>query len=343
MKSPAVGRRSARALLATGAAALATAFAAAPASAAVTLDWTTENAYASGCTRSLLNCTWLGYVTNSPAPMGANGTATPSDGATGPTVTPRSARGAGQDVTWSFKAVSGALDTAGLSDASLLFDGTVTFASPAPPNGHGFTITFEDPSVASTSAGEWFLYAVGSNVGVPFDRTQPVFRLTKVADVVTAGGDRAVSFAPEIATANWAFPGNYLVGAGPDRTPNTFGSFTVKVPANAGPKGDKGDRGDTGPAGRNGTNGTNGRNGKDGKTTIVRVQTTSLARAPFKGKKARKVRVTARKSTKTLATGTVKGRSLTITLARGVKKKRLKGTYVLRLAGGKKGSAVVTL
>lgn len=342
------GRRGARALLVGAAAALATALAAAPAGAAgVTLEWSSVNAYTSGCSATGVNCTWAGYVTNPTPGAGARGTASPIAPATGPTLTPTSPRGADQAVTWSLPAVSGSISVVETTGA-MEFDGGVSFVSPAPPAGHGFTITLEDPRLVFNNDGG-LLYASGLTTprGAPapvaYDRTQPVFVLRGATWSINADGSTTLTAAPEIAVRGYAFPADYDVSDGPDRSPNTFGSFTIKVPANVGPvgpKGDKGDKGDTGAAGRNGTNGANGR---DGTTRTIRIQTSSLARAPFKGKAARKVRVTARGSSRTLATGTVKGRKLTITLARGVGKKQLKGRYVLRLTGGKRGSAVVRL
>ncbi|HST39265.1 MAG TPA: HtaA domain-containing protein [Conexibacter sp.] len=350
MTTPLIGRRSARNLFLSAAVIGGAAFAAAPAQAGVSLDWTVENAYRAGCSGSGLNCTWLGYTTNSPAPMGAAGTATPSDGATGPTVTPQSPRGAGENVTWRFPAASGSISTTPLQ-GEMAFRGKVAFVSPAPPAGHGFTISVENPRIVLDVGGTTGrLYASGStSQGTgSYDQSQPVFDLA-VTDAGTLSFDGTRTFsllAPAIATTDLVFPGrSYPAGSGPNRTPNIFGSFTISVTPDTGAKGDKGDTGAAGApgaAGRNGTNGTNGKDGKDGTTTVVRVQTSSLAKAPFKGKAARKVRVTAKKSTKTLATGTVKGRTITFTIAKGVNKKQLKGTYVLRVVGGK-GTATVRI
>lgn len=340
-------RPRARTLIAGAAAALAVGVAAAPANAnGITLDWSTVNV-ANSAAPSNTERTWLGYVTNPTPGQGARGTASPIAPATGSTVTPQSPRGMDATAEWNLPLVSGSFDPFGRTGA-FEFDGGVSFVSPGPSpmNGHGFTITIEDPRIELTGDGNGFLYATGLRTNgadtppVPYDRSQAVFRLSRIAWNIGFDGANSLTFVPEVAVSEYVFPIQYPAGSGPNRTPNTLGSLSIDLPTLVGPKGDKGD---TGPAGRNGTNGTNGANGRNGTNATIRVQTSSLGSAPFRGKAARKVRVTARKSTRTLATGTVKGRSLTITLARGVKKKQLKGKYVLRLQGGKKGSAVVTL
>src|SRR5688572_19588220 len=65
------------------------------------LGWTIDNTYESSAPpgNANTNRTWLGYVTNPTPFSGAQGTATPSDGATGPTVTPSSPRGPGNPNT----------------------------------------------------------------------------------------------------------------------------------------------------------------------------------------------------------------------------------------------------
>lgn len=353
MTTPLIGRRSARNLFLSAAVIGGAAFAAAPAMAAdVTagsLTWQTQSLYRTPAGRGTpddpTNRTWLGYVTGSPVndfAFGANGTATPSDGATGDTVTPESPRTIDDFYAWTFGAPRGSYEPA-TGQGTIEFDGTLTFASPAPPSGHGFTISVEDPQVVLDGF-TGTLNASGRNADRAtgsYTRATPVFNLDLSNATVTlhANGSRTIAgIVPSLATLNAVFPSNYRVGAGPDRLPNTFGSFSllVKTAPVAGPKGDKGDTGAPGPAGRNGTN------GKNGTTTVVRVQTSSLAKAPFKGKTARKVRVTAKKSNKTLATGTVKGRTITFTIAKGVDKKQLKGTYVLRLVKGK-GTATVRI
>lgn len=323
--------------LALSALALGAGAALAPAAqAGVTLDWTTANV-ANSAAPAGTERTWLGYVTN-PAPFSAKGTASPLAPATGPTVTPASARGVSELATWKLPATTGSIELGSLRGA-MEFDGGVRFTSPtpAPAEGHGFTISLEDPRVVLDGTGSGLLYASGlSTPGapgsepVPYNQDQPVFRLTGAAQSLNADGSTSISLVPEIATAGYAFPANYTVGAGPERTPNTFGSFSITVAPNGGPAGANGR---DGVNGANGKDGVNGKDGKNGTTTVVRVQTTTLAKAPFKGKAARKVRVTARGKKAVLATGTVKGRKLNVTLAKG--KKSLPGVVTLHVVGSK--------
>lgn len=336
--------------LALSAAAVGTAgIAAAPASAGVTLDWTTANV-ANSAAPADTERTWLGYVTNPSTRGGAKGTASPIAPATGSTVTPASARGVDQLATWSLPASAGSYNPAALS-GQVQFRGGVSFVSPPfvspTEGGHGFTITIENPRIVLNGDGTGALYASGSKPSggpgsalIPYDETQPVFTLADARAAINWDGSQTVTAVPAVAATNYVFPGQYAAGAGPERTPNTFGSFAITLAADSGPKGDKGDTGAKGDKGDAGAKGDKGDAGKNGTTTTVRIQTSSLAKAPFKGKAARKVRVTAKGSKKVVATGTVKGRSLTVTLAKG--KKQLKGTFVLRVVG-KKANATVRI
>lgn len=401
-----------------GLAAIASVAALVPASSAVAapvgqLDWTLQNSYGPGGATANVNRTWLGYVTNSPAPMGANGTVTPSAGAFGPTVTPASLRGA--TVFDSFGFALDDTETGLASGANTLqFEGTITFASPAAPAGHGFTSTIVNPRIElNTTTGTGKLYATGSNAGTAYDATTAsVFDLNLATATYRtyADGSTVVScITPSITQAGYAFPGNYAAGAGPERTPNTFGTFAIRLaddataPATpnadwanscAPQKGDKGDKGDAGTPGTNGTDGTDGTNGTDGTdgadgvdgkngadgapgaqgpqgpaganggigpvgpagaqgpagpagakgATGARgktgprgprgprgrsvVRRASLARAAFAGTKTRTVKITRRGSKTVVATGTVKGRTLTYKAT-----KKLTGKVVLRSGG----------
>lgn len=324
-----IGRRGKRALALSAAALCASGFTAAQANAAdVTagsLSWTSANVF-SGMER-----TWLGYTTTL-----ARGTATPSAGATGDTVDSASPSGAAALYTWTYGGATGTYEPAD-GTGTIQYSGVVTFASPAPPAGHGFTISVDNPKlVLNGDSGQLFASGASTNAAGSYDASQPLFNLDLTNATVTlrANGSRTISgIVPALASEGTAFPGSYRAGDGPNRTPNTFGelAFNVRTAPVAGPKGDKGDKGDSGAAGKNGKNGKNGR--------TVYIQTSALRSAPFKGKAARKVRVTKRKSKKVLATGTVKGRSLKVTL-RG--KKALKGVYVLRVVG-KKATATIRI
>jgi Htaa/Collagen triple helix repeat (20 copies) len=322
------------------------------ASADVTLDWTVENAYSSGCSSSGLNCTWLGYSTNPTPFSGADGTVTASGTATitgpsgtlVPSIDGASARGAGQDYTFAYPADAGLLDTESLA-GELTFDGVVEFKSVK----HGFTITVENPRIVLDGKGGGKLYASGTgSAGTPYPDTDPVFDLdlSRATWNLYADGTRTLScIVPSIATAGIVFGGAYPPGAGPQRTPNIFGSFGVRIsetvaaprptggcapppgdlptgpqgPAGPqgliGPEGPKGDKGDRGARGKQGKRGPRGKRGK---------QVAKLSKAPFGAKGAGTVRVA--RHGKVVATGTVRGRTLRANL-RG---KRLHGVYVLK-------------
>lgn len=371
---PTRGRRL-RGIAAVAAAALATGLTATTASAAVTLDWKLENAFSTGCSGSGLNCTWLGHVTNPAVGPGARGTVTALDGATitGPDGSPvtaidgTTARGAGQDFTFAYPAASGALSpgaTAADWEGTMEFEGSVSFVAPPPPDGHGFTITVDDPRVVLNGDGTGFLYGAGlhtpgapGSTPVAYDDSVAIWELDLDGGIpafgpitaaypaakwqIHADGSQTLSgIVPMIETAEHVFPANYTADAGPNRSPNIFGGFTIRIAPNGGPQGPAGDPGPAGPAGADGAQGSNGDAGADGaegKTVVRHIQVVYLAEAPF-GKGARKVRVTTRKG-KLVARGTVRGSTLRLRLLKGAKGKRLKGKYVLR-AGGKRGVTV---
>lgn len=283
--------------------------------------------------------TWAGYTTGNAmngSPAGAGGSITPSAGATGDTVTTASTRGVNEIYSWTYGGATGSYEPAD-GTGTIQYSGVLTFDGPA----HGIVITVENPKIVlDGDRGQLFASGVSTNAARSYDASTALFNLDLTnADVaLRANGSRTISgIVPSLASEGTAFPGNYRVGAGPDRTPNTFGAFAfnVRTASVSGPKGDKGDAGAKGDKGDKGDNGVAGKNGKNGKT--VYIQTSSLRSAPFKGKAARKIRVTARKSTKVLATGTVKGRTLKVTL-KG--KKALKGSYLLRVVGGKTTATV---
>ena len=320
-------RRLAIALIATGAAALPSAAQAGTVKSA-TLDWT-ETAIYTGAD-PLLDHTWLGYVTGPPFAQ-ANGTVSPIAPATGDTVTPSSTRG--DDFTQSFPLTSGTYD-ATEGTGTIQLDGGVDFAG----TGHGFDITVTKPKlVLDGLSGK--LYAEGKRSGTPatYDATQPLFNLDlSGAEVkIKADGSRVIGpIVPALATAETAFPSNYAVGAGPDRTPNTFGSFSLTVKTNGG---DQGAKGDTGAAGANGKDGVNGKDGKDGASATIRSVKAVLATAPYTGSTTRKVTVYSIKNKK-LATGTLKGRVLKVTLADKVTS--LSGKVKVKVSGAKSSKTV---
>lgn len=378
-------RRGRRLLLSLTVAAATLAAGAGSASAAVSLDWTLENAYGTGCSGSGLNCTWLGYVTNPAVGSGANGTVTTADGATitDPTgavvasVTPASVRGAGQNYTFAYPATGGVINTDS-NTGEMDFDGTVSYVSVA----HGFTLTLVEPRLV-LAGDKGSLYATGvhttgapGSTPVPYDETKPVFDL----DLANAGwclypdGTRKLTgMVPSINETNYAFPSNYTTGAGPNRTPNTFGGFAIEIPADgvdaglprpACPAGSPIEPGPPGPEGPPGPAGADGANGSEGPVGPIgpvgplgpvgpkgdkgdkgargqrgargpagKVKRVKVSKAPFGKGVARKINVT--RNGKVVASGTVEGKTLSVKLAG----RDLEGVYVLRPAGKSKFAA----
>lgn len=185
--------------------------------------------------------TWLGYVTVSP-PIGTLGTFAPSEGAVGDTVTPASRRGNDAVYTTTFPMVSSTANAATKTGA-IQYAGLVTYFSPAQPAGHGFTVTVQNPRVVFDGSNTARLYATGlrtvggvgggSSTVEPYDQSQPVFTLDLSASPGQANPDNTTTFkrvAPTVAATSHVFPANYPAGSGPDRTPNTFGTFDITVP-----------------------------------------------------------------------------------------------------------------
>jgi hypothetical protein len=343
---PKARRRGIRALAALAVAVVAACLTAGAASADGQLRWTSQTSFASGCTTTLIDCTWLGYMTN-PAPgSGTRGTVDAIPPALGTTIAPTSPRG--HNVFNAFAFPFDAVDSTGATYTGgaqgFEFDGAIRFLSPLPPGGHGITMTIEDPRVELAGDGTGALFASGvkaAGVGstAPYDRTQPVFDLDLTDIVVTTAYDGTQTvdgIVPSIDEGGYAFPANYVTGAGPDRTPNTFGGFALVLnqPAAAGGSPGAGPIGPAGPTGPAGPAGPESRK----VTAIRRIQVVRLAEAPF-GRGARKVRVL--KRGKLVARGRVKGKALRVRLAKGAGK-RLRGRVVLRVVAGK-GRAVVRL
>jgi hypothetical protein len=294
------------------------------------LDWTQFNTYVGGTER-----TWLGYVTG-PGPALAAGAATPVAPATGPTVDTSSARGATEDYTTVFPATSGTYDP-DTNTGDIELGGALGFVSAA----HGFTISIENPEVVlNGTTGQVFASGQAGGASPTFDRSQPLFNLDLSAATLTIAidGTRTITgIVPSLATVNTAFPGNYAAGAGPDRSPNTFGAFalTLRVAPSsggggadgndgadgaagvAGPAGPAGPAGVIGPVGLTGAAGPAGPLGPQGKPATIRSLVAVLAKAPYKGTATRKVSVLDAKG-KVVATGTIRGRTLKVTLKSGV-------------------------
>lgn len=299
------------------------------------LDWTQTNVFTGA--DPAVDHTWLGYVTG-PFPANAGGTLTPIAPATGDTVNGSSGRTNTSTYTQSFPAASGTYDATD-GTGTIELTGGVEFLAPAPPAGHGFDITIEKPKlVLDGLTGK--LYASGKRSGTPgtYDAAKPLFTLDlSSAEVkLRADGSRVISgIAPALATTGLAFPSGaqgYAVGDGHNRTPNTFGTFSLTVKTTGGDTGPQGPAGPAGPAGAPGAAGRNGAN------ATVRTVKAVLAKAPFAGGASRKVTVYSVKANKKLATGTLKGRVLKVTLEQKVTS--LSGKVKVKVTGAKASKTV---
>lgn len=185
--------------------------------------------------------TWLGYVTVSP-PIGTMGTFAPSAGAVGDTITPTSQRGPAAVYSTTFPMATTTANPIART-GTISYTGLVTYSSPPYPTGHGFTITIKNPRIAFDGSNTARLYATGLRTvgGVgggpstvePYGENLPVFNLDLSAATTQANPDNTTTFrgvAPTVAVTEVPFPANYPAGSGPDRTPNTFGTFDITVP-----------------------------------------------------------------------------------------------------------------
>lgn len=315
------------------------AFGVAGASAApVELQWSQVKVYESPQVVPNTNRTWLGYVTrkgtNTP-PMGpyANGTASVSGNATGPTVDGDSTSGPTAAYTWTFPATGGSVNANTLAGEFEL-DGIYQYQSPVPPAGHGFTITIANPKIVLNGDGTGSLVASGTGLpsaasgGTDYSTYTDVaifsLDLTQATCTLNYNGVTSLSGIVPAVAAQGFFTPSYVVGSGPDRTPNTFGSFTlVGVPCAA--KGDTGEAGAAGAAGPQGLQGVQGvagpqgPAGKDGKDASVK--SFKVRRSPFKTRKSIVAKVT--KKGKFVGYATVKGRKIKLTYITS----SIKGTY----------------
>lgn len=220
------------------------------------------------------------------------------------------------------------------------------------PGGQDYTLSIENPTVVFDGSTVAKLYASGAKAAgaagtaaTSYGRL-PVFSLDFAATppVENPDGTTTVSFVPSVATDIF---GGYAVGSGPNRTPNTFGGFTLTFesqptaggggtgpqgatgPAGpqgdtgpAGPQGASGPAGPAGPVGPQGARGPAGTAGKDAK-----VRRVTLRAAPFRGTRALAVQLRSRRTGKVVGTGTVTRRVLRVKVLEGTS---LRGTWTLR-------------
>ncbi len=196
------------------------------------LSWSLAHVYDTGAPDNT-NRTYLGYVTSSGPPF-TNGTARPSNGATGDTVTPSSAKGADKTYAFRYAGATGTYDRI-TGAGTLELKGTVTFHSDV----HGFTITIVDPLVTIGADKRGTLAASGqtadrsSGAAGTYDRSTPVFDLDLSRATVTPALDGSTSITGIVPAVKTDIFSGYPPGSGPDRTPNTFGAFALTVSPNA--------------------------------------------------------------------------------------------------------------
>lgn len=296
------------------------------------LGWSIVNQYDTTFPANT-NRTWLGYVLNSGAgPQFSNGTAAVTDGATlgvpagwvQPSATPTTIDGTapeGLDKVYTFgfpgnTTGRGTFDPA-TGKGELEFTGTLTFTT------HTLPVTIVNPKVTLDGT-TGTLAASGQGMTAPYTRDTPVFTLN-LSDATVVGhpdGSETVSGIVPTSAQTGVFGAAYAAGvAGPNRSPNTFGSFSIRlaVPAPApilatpvtGPAGAQGPAGPQGPKGETGVAGAS----SDARSYV-------LAKAPF-GAKAVTVTVLTKKGY-ALTVGTVKGKTLK------VRRSLSKGTYKLQ-------------
>lgn len=283
-----------------------------------TLTWSQVNVYDTRAPADT-DRTWLGYTTQFAA-----GSAATSEGATGSA----GLADRGRTVPFVFPRATGGWDPATRS-GTVDLAGVLRFRSDA----HGFDITVERPRVVlAGSRGQLFASGLGETSGgpKPYDRTQPLFDLDLgSADVATAadGTVTVTGAVPALAVGDRVFGPSYPAGAGPERTPNTFGAFALRLTTTPGeappPATDPGTV--TTPTTTSGSGGD-----RKGRARTSPMRRLVLRRPPFSTRRTLKVTVTARG--RVIARGTLRGRVLRYRATTGTAKLR-KGTFKIRVAG----------
>ena len=187
-----------------------------------TLSWSQTNVYVPGGAPGapVVNKTYLGYVASL-----SKGSFTPLSGAKGPTVTGTSTAGPTSVYTTNFTTKKGKFDAKKVK-GSISFKGLVEFKTSQ------FTTTVENPKIVlKGKTGQVFASGKTSNLAAPTYSNKALLNLDLKSAKVSKKKTKLTikGIVPSVATADLAFPVNYAVGAGPERTPNTFGSFALTV------------------------------------------------------------------------------------------------------------------
>ena len=183
------------------------------------LSWAQTNVYVPGTTPPIQK-TFAGYV----AAL-SKGTVTPLAGATGQTITGTSAAGVTSVYTQTFKGTKGKVDAKKLK-------GTVTLKGIVEFKTTQFATTVENPKlVLKGKTAQIVASGKTSNAAAPTYANKTLLNLDLSKAKITKKKTKltVTGAVPSVATADLAFPASYAVGAGPERTPNTFGSFSFTV------------------------------------------------------------------------------------------------------------------
>lgn len=220
---------------------------AATAAGAATLTWSQTNSYAAGCSSTGLDCTALGIVASN---ISGGGSQAATGGAIGETVDQSSAKGAVFDVAFTSSDASAFAGTA----ASNL-SGVAKFPGAVVRTIHSIVHTVETPLLILRGDGTGALYVTGSHEGTPYagqifeldldgrapDPSAPAGSPGLVAGYpaasLTNNGDGTSTISgivPSVPSDTTAIVGAYnnfynQAGLGPNRIPNIFGSFSLRI------------------------------------------------------------------------------------------------------------------
>lgn len=302
------------------------------------LAWSTVKVYSTAAPANT-DRTFAGYMTRNATPGSQNMTLISTGASWGDIVDPALAQGT--PVRWNFPAVAGTYDAATKTGTVGLI-GRLQGRSTniAPQIGFDYTLSIENPVVVFDGSATAKLYASGTKYGgtagltVPYDRSTALFSLDIANATTTANADGTTTIGNLAPTVVTDIYGGFGPGSGPDRTPNTFGSFSLTLQTEPGsgggtpgPQGPAGPAGATGPAGPAGPKGAAGKAGKSAK-----LRTITLRRAPFGSAATLAVELRSRRTGKVAGVGTIRRRTLRVKVLSGTK---LNGTWTLRRTGRK--------